>query len=138
LRNNALSLAKSCSMGVEIGTIGRQVKQRGTGALDGGAHGLALVGAEIVHDDDVADRQGGDEELLDIGLERQPVDRAVDHAGGGDGVAAQGGQEGAGLPPLTPGKVDVEVSRVRAMAAQNLMAVLLTMFAIEQSTNPTK
>ena len=93
-----LELGEELLDGVEIGTIGRQVKQRGTGALDGGAHWLALVRAEIVHDDDVADRQGGDEELLDIGLERQPVDRAVDHAGGGDGITAQGGQEGAGLP----------------------------------------
>ena len=65
-----LELGEELLDGVEIGTIGRQVKQRGTGALDGGAHWLALVGAEIVHDDDVADCQGGDEELLDIGLER--------------------------------------------------------------------
>lgn len=83
---------------IEIGTVGRQVEECCAGPFDGGAHRATLVGAEIVHDDDVAGHQGRDKELLDVGLERQPVDRAVDHAGSSDGVAAQGGQEGAGLP----------------------------------------
>ena len=39
---------------------------------------LALVAAEIVHDDDVAGLEGRHEDLLDIGQEALAVDRAVD------------------------------------------------------------
>ena len=40
----------------------------GAGGADGAAYGLSLVGTEIVHDDDVARRQGG-QELLDVSRE---------------------------------------------------------------------
>ena len=70
----------------------------GADGLDRGAHSLAFMGTEIVHDDDVAGTQGRDQELLDIGGEGLAVDRTVDHAGRGYGVVAQGGKEGAGRP----------------------------------------
>ena len=53
--------------------VGRQVQERGTGALDGGAYRQVLVRVQVVHDDDVAGRQGGDQELLDIGLGGQAM-----------------------------------------------------------------
>ena len=46
------------------------------------ANGLSLVAAEIVHDDDVARPQAGDEDLLDIKTEALAVDRAVDQPRG--------------------------------------------------------
>ena len=39
----------------------------------------ALVGGEVVHDHDVARGERGSEDLLDIGEERRPVHRAVEH-----------------------------------------------------------
>jgi len=47
--------------------------------LDRATDGLALVGAEIVEDDDVARAQRRGQDLLDIGLERAAIDRAVEH-----------------------------------------------------------
>ena len=62
------------------------------------ADDLALVTAEIVHDDDVAGAQRRQEHPFDIGGEAFAIDRAVDEPGGFDAVVAQGGQEGHGLP----------------------------------------
>lgn len=70
----------------------------GASLSQGLTHGLALMTAKVVHDDDVAGRQGGDQDLLDIGQEPLAVDRSVQDEGGGDLVAAQGGQEGHGFP----------------------------------------
>ena len=43
----------------------------GAGGADGAAYGLSLVGTEIVHDDDVARRQGRHQELLDVSRRRR-------------------------------------------------------------------
>ena len=98
LRSRVLSLAKTCSIGLRSGRVGRQEEQLGAGSADGAADGLALVAAEIVHDDDVAGPERRDEHLLDIGEEALAVDRAVDDAGRVDAVAAQRGQEGQRAP----------------------------------------
>ena len=57
-----------------------------------------FVTAEIVHDDEVAGWEGWDEELHDIGGEELAVDRAFEHAGRVDPVAAQGSHKGQRLP----------------------------------------
>lgn len=56
------------------------------------------MAAQIVHDHDIAGREGRYEELLDIVGEEPAVDRPVDHAGGVDPVMAQCGKEGQRLP----------------------------------------
>jgi hypothetical protein len=56
------------------------------------------VAGEIVEDDDIARLEGGDQELLDIGLEFLAVDRAIEEAGRLDPVMPQGGQEGERAP----------------------------------------
>ena len=53
---------------------------------------------EIVHDYDVARRQGGQEDLLDLIEEALAVDGLIQHAGCVDPVTAQGGKEGHRLP----------------------------------------
>ena len=63
---------------IEVRTVGRQIKQRRACRLDRLAHVRALVAAEIVHDDDVALAQGRNEDLIDIGLEPEAVDRPVE------------------------------------------------------------
>jgi hypothetical protein len=53
-----------------------------------GSRSFDLVGAQIVHDDDVAGGQGRRQNLLDIGEELFAVDGAVEDTGRGDAVAA--------------------------------------------------
>ena len=65
---------------------------------DQAAHRLALVAAEIVHDDDVARTEGGHQELLDIGAKAGAVDRPVNDAGSGDAVVAQCRQKSQRAP----------------------------------------
>jgi len=60
---------------------------------DGFVDRRALMGAEIVHDDDVAMLQSRRKNLLDIGQKAFAVDRPVEHEGRRDFVASQGGEE---------------------------------------------
>ena len=76
-----------------LATDNRVAKNCIAANLDRGADGGPLMGAEIVHDDDVTPGQGRHQELLDIGRESLAADRAVDHAWRRDGVVAQGGEE---------------------------------------------
>lgn len=84
--------------GIEVGAIGWQEPEPGAGCPDGVADGLRFMTSEIVHDDDVAGLEGSDELLLHIGPEARPVDGAVEHAGRGEPVVAQRGDEGHGAP----------------------------------------
>ena len=54
--------------------------------------------AEIVHHDDVAGFEHGQELLLDIGSEALAVDGSVEDARGGEAVEPQGAEEGQGSP----------------------------------------
>src|SRR3546814_3091571 len=65
---------------VEVGAIGRQEEESGSDLAQGGANRLAFVGAEIVHDGDVARLQGGHEDLFDPCEEGATVDRPADDA----------------------------------------------------------
>ena len=67
--------------GIEIGAVWGQEEQVCAGIADGLARGLAFVAAEIVEDDDIAWRKGGDKELLNVGAEPFAVDRAVEDTG---------------------------------------------------------
>ena len=62
------------------------------------AHGLALMRAEVVQDDDVARPEHGNEDLVDVEPERLPVDGPVQQPGRVDPVVPQGGQERPGFP----------------------------------------
>ena len=98
LRSRVLSLAKTCSIGIEVGRVTRQEEQLGAGGADQAAHRLALMTAEVIHDDNVTGAEGGHQELLDIGTKAGAVDRPVDNAGSGNPVTAQGRQKGQ-CPP---------------------------------------
>ena len=64
---------------------------------------MALVASEVVHDDNVARREDGRENLLDISAEACAIDRSVDDAGRGEPVAAQRRQKREG-PPFAEGR----------------------------------
>jgi hypothetical protein len=66
--------------GVQIGTVGRQEQQVCADAPDCVANGGALVAGEIVHDHNVACREGRDEALFDITLEAVAIDRLIQNA----------------------------------------------------------
>jgi hypothetical protein len=93
-----LQLGKDLFDRIEVGRVAGQEEQLGAGGADQAAHGLALVAAEIIHDDNIARAQGGDQELLDIGAKAGAVDWPVDDAGRGDAVVAQRRQKGQRAP----------------------------------------
>lgn len=84
---------------IEVGAIGRQEEELGADRANGAPHGLSLVAAEIVHDDDVAGGERRHEELLDIGQEAFAVDRPIEDEGSVDPVAAQRRKKGQ-CPPV--------------------------------------
>ena len=65
--------------GVEVGAVGREEAQGCASRFDQLAHRSTLVTRQIVHDDDIAGPQHGDEHLSDIGFEPVAVDRSVEH-----------------------------------------------------------
>ena len=78
---------------VEVGAVGRQEQQPGTGTANGLADGGAFMAAQVVHDHDIAGRQRGHEALFDIVGEDLAVDRLVEDTRCVDPVAAQGSKE---------------------------------------------
>jgi len=75
LAHEVLELGEDLLDRIEIGTVGRQEDEPGAGGADGVAHRLSLMTAKIVEDHDVARRQGGSQQLDDISLEGDAVDR---------------------------------------------------------------
>jgi hypothetical protein len=98
LRSKVFILANACSIGLRVWRVGGQEKELGFGGADRGANGAALMAAEVVHNDNVARREDGRENLLDIGAEAHAIDRSVDDAGRGEPVATQRRQEREGPP----------------------------------------
>jgi hypothetical protein len=75
--------------GIEIGAVGRQEENSCAGGADQAADARALMGAEVVEDDDVAFFECWDESLLDISDETLAVDGALDNEWRIDPVASQ-------------------------------------------------
>src|SRR6266516_2883933 len=129
-----LELGKDLFDRIEVGAVGWQEEQLSAGSADGVTHGLSLVAAEIIDDDDVAWLEGGYQHYLDIGEEDCAIDRSVDDTGRIDPIGAQRCQEcerapaalrnfgdqpltsrrppmGAGHVGLGPGLVDEDQTR---------------------------
>jgi len=85
---------------IEVGRVWRQIPEPCAGRFNQPAQGSRLVAAEIVHDDDVARLKLRNQHLLHIGAEAFAVDWAVEQAGCGEAVAAQGAKE-CQRPPMT-------------------------------------
>ena len=56
------------------------------------------MNADIVHEHNVASRQGRSEKLFSIGLEHLAVHRSFEHEGRGDTIVAQRSDESDGFP----------------------------------------
>jgi len=83
-----------------------------TPAGAGLAHGRRLVRGQIVHDDDVARREGRHQHPLDIGQEGGAVHGAVEQHGRGHALEPERADEGGRLP------VAVRHRRPAALAAR--------------------
>ena len=88
---------------VEVGGVWRQIPEPCAGGFDQTAQCSRLVAAKIVHDDDVARLKLRNENLLNICAEAFAFDRAVEQAGCGEAVAAQGAKESQ-RPPVAVGR----------------------------------
>ena len=67
--NDVFELGEDLFDRVEIGAVGRQEEELGTGCADGSSHGLPFVDAWIVEHDNIAGTKRGDKNLLDVGCE---------------------------------------------------------------------
>ncbi len=83
---------------VQIGTVRGQKHQACAGGANGVADCPVLVRPQIVHDDDVAPLERGNQDLLDIGKEGLAVDGAIQHARRGNRVLPQRGEKRQRLP----------------------------------------
>ena len=83
-----LKLSEDLFDGIEVGAVGGQEDQMRPDGADCLARGLALVGAEVVQDDDVAFGERRDQDFPDIGCEDLAVDRSIDHPWSVDAVMA--------------------------------------------------
>lgn len=52
--------------GIEAGTVGWQLPQRSAGPFDPLADAVDVMASQVVHDDDIAGTQRGDQDLLDV------------------------------------------------------------------------
>lgn len=117
LSHEVLELGEDLFDRVQVWRIWWQEQEPGADGPDGAADGGLLVAGQVVHDDDVAGRQGRDEALLDIVGEALRVDRLVEHAGGVDPIASKSREEGHG-PPVAVRHLGVEPLADRRPASQ--------------------
>lgn len=92
---------------IEVWAIGRKEDEPCARSPDGSSDSGALVGAEIVHDDNVAGLERWHQQLLDIGTEALAVDRPVDDAGRRDPVVAECREE-SHRPPMAVRDLSLE------------------------------
>src|SRR5439155_12010713 len=57
----------------KAGRVGRQKEELGADGSDQAADGMALVAAEVVHDDDIAGSPGRQQHLVDIARKLSPL-----------------------------------------------------------------
>ena len=86
---------------VEVRGVRRQIADGGTDPFDGCAHGVVLMAAEIVSNDDISGVQCRTEALAHVDEEGVFVHGAVEHHRRGHGPYAQPGDAGGGMPVST-------------------------------------
>ena len=75
-------------MGIEVGRIRRQEQTCRARRLDCLFDAGDLVSRQVVHDDLITRCQGGNEDLLDIGKEGDPIHRPVQEHRRGQAIPA--------------------------------------------------
>lgn len=93
LRSRCLSLAKTCSIGFNVGRIFWQEEELGADRTDELANCSASVAAKVVQDDNIAWSKDGQKNPLDIGAKAHAIDRPLDEPWRIDPIIGQGRQE---------------------------------------------
>ena len=122
---------------IEVWAIRRQEQQLGPDTADCLADRGSLVAAQVVHDDDVAGRECGQQELFDVVGEALAVDRLVEHARGIDPVAAERCKEGH-RAPMPIGHLGMEPLTDRRPATQRRHVGLRPSLVNEDETRRIK
>lgn len=102
---------------VEVRRVLGQEEELGAGGSESLTDGAALMGSEIVHDDDVARSQRRNEDLVDVLAEGLAIDRAIDEPWRLDAIMPKGSEEGHGRPAAM-WHLGREALTARAPAAQ--------------------
>lgn len=99
-----LDLGKELLDRIEIGAVGRQEDDPGSHTSDRLTHGLALMAAKVIEDDDVLGRERLDQFLFHVSQEGIGVDRAIENPWRIDAVAPERGDE-RHCPPMAMGSM---------------------------------
>lgn len=83
---------------IEIGRVSGQEEEPGTTRSERGSSSGRIVDLQIVEDDDVPAMQARSELRFDIEIEGRAIHRSLDEPRCGQTAAAQGGNEGLGVP----------------------------------------
>jgi hypothetical protein len=86
------------SIGLRSGEYLGRKKSLVAGGSERLTDGAALMGSEIIHDDDVARSQRRNEDLVDVLAEGLAIDRAIDEPWRLDAIMPKGSEEGHGRP----------------------------------------
>ena len=90
---------------IEVGTVGRQKSELRARGFDRRAHLGLLMDGEVVEHDDIAPSERGHEDLLDVGAERDGVDRAIEDRRGRQLGGAERGDYRVRLPMAARGVI---------------------------------
>lgn len=112
--NEPFELGENSFNGVQVGTVGWQVRHLGTDLFDCTANTDDLVTGEIVHDDKVAGTERREEVLFDPCFEQHAIDGPINNQRGGQSAHAKRGQERRGLPMAVRHMADQAFSFWRA------------------------
>lgn len=98
LAHMRLELGEGIFDRIEIGTVGRQIVEFGAAGLNGKPDARDLVGGQIVHNDDIAWAQYGDQHLLDPSQEALSVHRTIEKHRRNKTRKRETADKGDGLP----------------------------------------
>ena len=85
---------------VQVRTIGRQVPELRARRLDPLADALDVMGAQVVHHDDIADLECRHEDLVEVGEKTVPVHRPIEQPRRGQARGSQRPHERTRLPVM--------------------------------------
>ena len=98
LPQDRFQLRKGVLNRIEIRTVFRQKPERRSDVFNRPADRGTLVTRQVIHDDDVARREGRDQDLLNVGEEARAIDRAIKHGRGGEACHPERREKRRGVP----------------------------------------
>jgi len=121
LSQERFELGEELFDGIEVGTVGRQITQFGAGGFNRRTDSSDPVAGQIVHNDDIAGSQDGNDELLDVGAKARPIHWAIKYARRRNPIDAERGNKCRRLP-MSPGHAGEQTlpPRTAAIAARHV------------------